>query len=92
MRVKLLEAFACGIPVVSTKIGAEGLARVDGEFCRLADEPEQFARAVLELLPAGDPAMVERARSEVARHWDMPRMTVRLVESYRKGLERNRDA
>ena len=92
VRVKLLEAFACGIPVVSTKIGAERLARVDNKFCRLANEPEQFARAVLELLPAGDPAMVERARSEVARHWDMPRMTVRLVESYRKGLEKNRDA
>src|ERR1022692_2286290 len=33
VRVKLLEAFASGIPVVSTRIGAEGLARQDGEFC-----------------------------------------------------------
>ena len=30
---------ASGIPVVSTRIGAEGLARKDGEFCFLADEP-----------------------------------------------------
>ncbi len=34
VRVKLLEAFASGIPVVSTTVGAEGLARQDGEFMR----------------------------------------------------------
>jgi O-antigen biosynthesis protein len=37
VRVKLLEAFAAGIPVVSTAIGAEGLAAEDGRFCALAD-------------------------------------------------------
>src|SRR5581483_3411822 len=36
VRVKLLEAFASGIPVVSTRIGAEGLATTDGEYCLLA--------------------------------------------------------
>ena len=36
VRVKLLEAFAAGIPVVSTRVGAEGLAVKDGEFCALA--------------------------------------------------------
>ncbi len=34
VRVKLLEAFAAGIPVVSTRVGAEGLANQDGEICR----------------------------------------------------------
>ena len=46
VRVKLLEAFASGIPVVSTRIGAEGLARQDGEFCLLADDPGEFAEKV----------------------------------------------
>ena len=48
-RVKLLDAMACAIPIVSTAPGAEGLPVVDGEHMLLADEPEQFARKVLEL-------------------------------------------
>src|SRR5208282_1716054 len=50
VRVKLLEAFAAGIPVVSTRLGAEGLADEDGAICALADEPEQFAARVVDLL------------------------------------------
>ena len=45
VRVKLLEAFAAGIPVVSTWVGAEGLAVKDGEFCALADDPGGIRRA-----------------------------------------------
>ncbi len=40
VRVKLLEAFAAGIPVVSTRLGAEGLADKDGEICALADDAD----------------------------------------------------
>ena len=47
VRVKLLEAFAAGIPVVSTRVGAEGLASEDGGFCALADDPAAFAERVL---------------------------------------------
>ena len=50
VRVKLLEAFAAGMPVVSTRIGAEGLASVDGEICALADDPQLFADRVVTLL------------------------------------------
>jgi glycosyltransferase involved in cell wall biosynthesis len=41
---------AAGVPVVSTSIGAEGLAVTDGKDIRLADDPEMFARHALELL------------------------------------------
>ena len=47
--MKLLEAFASGIPVVSTYVGAEGLARKDGEICFLADDPAEFGAKVIEL-------------------------------------------
>jgi glycosyltransferase involved in cell wall biosynthesis len=85
VRVKLLEAFASGIPVVSTIIGAEGLARVDGEFCALADDPAAFASKAVELLkdPAVAAAMADRARKEVVENWDMQVITRRLVEAYR---------
>jgi len=84
VRVKLLEAFAAGIPVVSTFIGAEGLAERDGEFCALADDPAGFAERVVKLFDdsAAAAAMALRARAEVEAHWDMATITKRLVEGY----------
>jgi glycosyltransferase involved in cell wall biosynthesis len=45
-RIKILEAWAAGTAVVSTTIGAEGLPGC----LRIADGPEEFERAVAELL------------------------------------------
>src|SRR5207253_9940532 len=50
VRVKLLEAFAAGIPVVSTRLGAEGLADQDGDLCALADDAPSFAAHILKLI------------------------------------------
>lgn len=90
VRVKLLEAFAAGIPCVSTALGAEGLAREDGTVCRLADEPREFAQKIVELFrhPEEAEAMARRAREYVERHHDARAMAGRLVESYREALRR----
>src|SRR5690606_29805556 len=48
-RLKILEAFAMGRPVVSTRIGVAGIEARDGEHLLLADQPEAFARAVTRL-------------------------------------------
>jgi len=92
VRVKLLEAFAAGIPVVSTHLGAEGLADKDGEICALADDPEGFAAHVVRLLrlPEEAEALARRARAEVVARRDMRKMTVRLVECYRAEVARMR--
>ncbi len=94
VRVKLLEAFASGIPVVSTTLGAEGLARKDGEFCALADDPAAFAQNVIRILE--DSAFAEeiaaRARREVETSWDMAVITDRLVEKYRELILAKRSA
>jgi GT2 family glycosyltransferase/glycosyltransferase involved in cell wall biosynthesis len=86
VRVKLLEAFASGIPVVSTTLGAEGLARVDGEFCALADDAAGFAEKTIRLLKDSELAgeMARRARAEVVENWDMAVITQRLVGKYRE--------
>jgi GT2 family glycosyltransferase len=88
VRVKLLEAFAAGLPVVSTRIGAEGLAATDGEFCRLADSPAHFAQAIEELLanPAHAYEMSLRARRHVEAEWDNRIVTQRLAESFQQLL------
>jgi hypothetical protein len=49
-RIKILEAFAHKIPVVSTRPGAEGLEVGDGRELLLADTPEAFAEACARLL------------------------------------------
>lgn len=48
MKVKVLEAMACGVPVVTTKDGAEGVAPTPGVVVRASDE--ELARAAAEVL------------------------------------------
>jgi glycosyltransferase involved in cell wall biosynthesis len=70
-RLKILEAMAMGRPVVSTSLGAEGLEVRDGEELLLADEPAEFAGAVVRLLE--DPRLGERlgraARARVEQRY-----------------------
>ena len=49
-RLKILEAWAAAVPVVSTTLGAEGLGARDGESLLLADSGPAFAEAVSRLL------------------------------------------
>lgn len=49
-RLKILEAMACGTPVVATTKGAEGLMVEPGRHLLVADTPEQFAECILQLL------------------------------------------
>jgi glycosyltransferase involved in cell wall biosynthesis len=50
MRVKILNALAQGLPLVSTTIGSEGIAVESGRHLLIADRPEDFAQAALCLL------------------------------------------
>jgi polysaccharide biosynthesis protein PslH len=49
-RLKIFEALAMGKAVVSTTVGAEGLAVTPGRDVAIADQPDEFARAVIALL------------------------------------------
>ena len=76
-RLKILEAFAHRVPVVSTRVGAEGLAVVDGTHLLLADQPASFASACARLcndvgfrqrvVDAAERLFKERYESTVAR-------------------------
>jgi GT2 family glycosyltransferase len=90
VRVKLLEAFASGIPVVSTRLGAEGLDETSGHLCEIADEPKGFAAAVIKLLadPAGAEEMSIRARRFVETERDVETATAMLESTYRREVLR----
>ena len=49
-RIKILEAAAHGKPIVSTSVGAEGIALRDGVEIFLRDDPDSFAAACLRIL------------------------------------------
>jgi glycosyltransferase involved in cell wall biosynthesis len=50
IRVKMIEAVAAGLPVVSTSLGAEGLGLVPGRDFLAGERPEELAAAAIELL------------------------------------------
>lgn len=72
-RLKILDAFAAGLPVVSTAVGAEGIDARHGEHLLLA-ERDAFADTLGEAL--ADPARATRlataARTLVRTHYDWP--------------------
>jgi polysaccharide biosynthesis protein PslH len=87
VRLKLLEALALDAPVVSTTMGAEGVAGLRaGEHCLLADTPEGFAGAVLRLLD--DVALGRRlgaaGRALARERYDWRAIVPRLEALYRE--------
>jgi polysaccharide biosynthesis protein PslH len=67
-RLKIYEAMAAKVPVVSTAVGAEGLHVNPPHDIRLGDTPEDFAERCLELLENAD------ARRQIAgQAWEMVR-------------------
>ena len=65
---KIAEAIAAGVPVVTTPIGAEGMAMVDGTHALIATAPEDFARAIARL--HDDSALWEHIATAAPAHLD----------------------
>ena len=83
-RLKILEALAMGKAVVSTSVGAEGLALRDGEEIIIADEPKDFAEAVIRLLtdPSLRKQIGEKGRTRVEQDYDWRSIGKELLTVY----------
>jgi polysaccharide biosynthesis protein PslH len=88
MRVKILEGLSMGANVVSTTIGAEGIAVSDRINIRLEDQPEQFANAIVELLK--DKTLSEKlsvnSRQLIADQYSIKAVTTVLIDYYKKEI------
>jgi glycosyltransferase involved in cell wall biosynthesis len=95
-RLKIFEAMAMGKAMVSTSIGAEGLDVLPGRDLLLADDPESFAKAVLDLLR--DPALrrrYEQAAAIQAQRYDWSRIAEGFADVLRATItsfHANRDS
>lgn len=71
-RLKILEAMAARVPVISTRLGAEGLQVSEGETILIRDEPEEMADALLDIPrhPEKHVEIVERAHELVIARYD----------------------
>lgn len=71
-RLKIMEAMAAGVPVVSTTVGAEGIKVKSGDDIMLADTPEIFADSVCQVFNDKDlyETLIRNARSKVENVYD----------------------
>jgi len=72
MRVRILEAFARGVPVVTTTVGLEGIDAQDGQEVIVRDDPVSFAQAVVDLLrhPERQAQLAEAGRRLAVDRYD----------------------
>ncbi len=79
MRVKLVEAMAARVPVVSTTLAAEGLGSVSGRHGMLAETPEALADAASALIVDRDRARssARTAYSHASERWSIDAVTER---------------
>ena len=86
MRVRILEAFARGMPVVTTTVGLEGIQAVPGQDVEVHDTAAAFAEAVIALLndPERQQRLAERGRRLAQERYDRQVVLRRVDELYRE--------
>ena len=84
IKIKILEAMARGIPVVTTPIGAEGITTQSDDLVTWAETPAQFAAALVTAAEdqRGAQLRAERARRHVERHFGWEAVVQRLEAVY----------
>jgi len=87
-KLKVMEAMAMGIPVVSTTLGAEGIDVTPGQHLLVADDPAEFAHSVVGLLQDGRERqrLAENARRLVEEKYDWTTIVPSLEAIYTKTL------
>lgn len=91
---KILEALACGVPVVSTTLGNEGIGAEPVREINLADEANAMAAAVVDLLSDAEKReqMSRSARAFIERAWTWEHHFEQLESRWQELVESGRNA
>jgi len=93
-RLKILEALATGLPVVSTSIGCEGLDLTPEKDIVIADAPREFARRTVDLLRSRGLrlALSQNGRQKVEKKYSWRQIVADLELTYERIVSRRRQA
>lgn len=88
IRIKIIEGMALGMTIITTSIGAEGLAVEDGKNILIANTPEEFVAAVTKCVHTPDICKIigENARNFVALNHNNEVITSVLIDFYNQLL------
>jgi glycosyltransferase involved in cell wall biosynthesis len=83
-RLKILNSWAMGKPVVATSVGCEGLEAIDGDNILVRDDPKDFAAAVWAVLEHADlrQRLGKGGRNTVARSYSWDVLGRDLIDTY----------
>lgn len=86
MRIKVIENMALAKCQISTQIGAEGVKVESGNNIMLADEPEEFARQIVNLLndDVQRKYIEQQARQTIEEHYSNKKLGAELISFYRE--------
>ena len=83
-RVKIVEAMSLGKLVITTTVGAEGIAYEDGKHLLIADTPERFVSQIEKCI--NDKSLCEtigeNARQLIREEYDIEKVTQKLLDFY----------
>jgi glycosyltransferase involved in cell wall biosynthesis len=88
MRVKILNALAQGLPIISTSLGCEGIGVTHGQDVMIADSPHDFAEAVLQVLdkPAFAEQLGRNGRCLAEREYDFRKVCLPIEAVYNQAV------
>jgi glycosyltransferase involved in cell wall biosynthesis len=84
MRVKILNQLSQQLPIVTTTIGCEGIMVENGKHVLIADRPQDFARAIIQILdnPSLADSLGKAGRELIAEQYDYRKVCSQLEQVY----------